>query len=161
MRTAALLAAVVAALLLVPATAAGVDTPDPYVDALAPDNDIPVTDPQNLFGPPDNVFAVVSGRQFRSLVLDLGAGEEGIGNLEVRYLLRPVQWPEPMWVDFLDRNGKRLGQGMLGLAPSGLNPTPSTTTVRNPSTRPYRYLRISTGVQEVSFDSMRAAALAP
>lgn len=153
---------VAAALLLpVPATAATVDAPDPYIDALAPDNDIPVTDPHNLFGPPDDLFALVSGRQFRWLVLDLGAGEEGIGNLEVRYLLRPFQWPEPMWVDFLDRNGRYLGQGMLGLAPGGSNPTPNITTVHNPSTRPYRYIRIGTGLQEVRFDSMRAAALAP
>jgi hypothetical protein len=156
-----LVAAAAAFLLAVPAAAAVADTPDPYIDALAPDNDIPVTDPQNLFGPPDDLFALVSGRQFRYLVLDLGAGEEGVGNLEVRYKLRPVQWPDPMWVDFLDRNGRYLGQGMLGLEPGGLNPTPRVATVRNPSTRPYRYVRISTGVQDVWFDSMRAAALAP
>jgi hypothetical protein len=157
-----LLVAIAAALLLpVPATAASADTPEPYIDALAPDNNIPVTDPQNLFGAPDDLFAAVSGRQFRWLVLDLGAGEEGVGNLEVRYRLGPWQWPDPMWVDFLDRNGRPIGQGMLGLAPGGMNPTPSVTTVRNPSTRPYRYLRISTGLQNVWFDSMRAAALAP
>lgn len=153
--------AVAAALFLpVPAIAAGADIPDPYIDALAPDNDIPVTDPQNLFGSPDDLFALVSGRQFRWLVLDLGAGEEGVGDLEVRYKLRPLQWPDPMWVDFLDRDGRYLGQGMLGLSPGGLNPTPSVTMVHNPSTRPYRYVRISTGVQDVWFDSMRATALA-
>ena len=52
---------------------------------LAPDNDIPVIDPQNFFGPPDGPYALVSGRQARVLVLDLGAGEEGLGDLEVRY----------------------------------------------------------------------------
>jgi hypothetical protein len=62
-----------------------------------------------------------------------------------------------MDVHFLDRNGTDLGQGQLVMIGMG---GPRTTTVDNPSTRPYRYLSILTGLTTVGFDSMRTAALA-
>jgi hypothetical protein len=61
-----------------------------------------------------------------------------------------------MDVHFLDRNGRDLGQGQLVMIGMGAH----TTTVDNPSTRPYRYLSILVGLRTVGFDSMRAAALA-
>jgi hypothetical protein len=130
--------------------------PDPYIDALAPANEVPVTDPANLTGPPDDRFATVSGRFARFLVLDLGAGEEGIGDLEVRFHQSPGTLPQTMDVHFLDGNGQDLGQGQLAMIGTGTR----TTTVTNPSVRPYRYLKILTGLQTARFDSMRAEAVA-
>lgn len=164
MRALTLLVAAVAAVLL-PVPAAGATTPattaaDPYIDALAPSNDIPVDDAANLFGAPDGQFATVNGRQFRFLVLDLGAGEEGVGDLEVHYALQPgTDLAVSMDVHFLDRDGRRLGQGQLGMF--GFDGLPRVTTVKAPSTKPYRYLKILTGLKIVRFDAMRAAALAP
>lgn len=157
MRALTLLLTAVAALLLpVPAAAAA----DPYVDALAPGNEVQVDNPANLTGAPDGQFATVHGRFSKFLVLDLGAGEEGIGDLEVHYALQPNDTLAiAMDVHFLDRNGRRLGQGQLGMV--GFDGAPRTTTVDNPATAPYRYLKILTGVHTVRFDSMRAAALAP
>lgn len=155
MRALTLLVAVVAVLLLpVPAAAVA----DPYVDAIAPTNEIPVTDGANLIGAPDDLFATVSGRFGKFLVLDLGAGEEGLGNLEVRFHNPPGVLGQTMDVHFLTGSGQNLGQGQLVMI--GMS-SPGVTTVVNPSTRPYRYLKILTGLQTVRFDSMRAAAVAP
>jgi hypothetical protein len=139
-----------AAALLLPAA------PDPYIDAIAPANEVPVTDPQNLIGPPDDRFATVSGRLTRFLVLDLGAGEDGVGDLEVRFRQSLGTISQSMDVHFLDANGRDLGQGQLIMIGAGTH----VTTVTNPSTRPYRYLKILTGLQTAQFDSMRAAAVA-
>jgi hypothetical protein len=160
MRSLTLLVAVAAVLALPVPAAATATAADPYIDALAPANEIPVDDAADLFGAPDGRYATVNGRQFRALVLDLGAGEEGIGDLEVHYALQPFDTLGLfMDVYFLDRNGRSLGQGQLGMF--GFDGAPHVTTVTNPSTKPYRYLRILTGLHTVRFDSMRAAAVAP
>jgi hypothetical protein len=159
MRALTLLVAAAAALFLpVPATATttAATAPDPYVDAVAPANEVPVTDPANLTGPPDDRFATVSGRFSRFLVLDLGAGEEGVGDLEVRFHQPFGTLAQTMDVHFLDGNGQDLGQGQLTMIGSGTR----VTTVTNPSTRPYRYLKILTGLQTARFDSLRAEATA-
>jgi hypothetical protein len=147
--------------LFLPATqpAARVAAPDPYVDALAPANEIQVDDAAALTGAPDGRFATVHGRFGKFLVLDLGAGEEGVGDLEVHYALQPYDTlAMSMNVHFLDRFGNRLGQGQLGMV--GFDGRPGVTTVRNPSTAPYRYLQILTGITTVRFDAMRAAGVA-
>jgi hypothetical protein len=146
----------VAAAVLVPVPAVAAAAPDPYVDAVAPANEVPVTDPANLTGPPDDRFATVSGRFSKFLVLDLGAGEEGVGDLEVRFRQPVGTLAQSMDVHFLDGNGQDLGQGQLTMIGSGTR----VTTVACPSTRPYRYLKILTGVQTAQFDSMRAEAVA-
>jgi hypothetical protein len=152
MRAPTLLVAAVAALFLsAPAPAAGA-TVDPYVDAVAAANEVPVTDPANLVGPPDDRFATVSGRFGKFLVLDLGAGEEGVGDLEVRFHQPVGTLMQSMDVHFLAGNGQNLGQGQLTMIGSGTR----VTTVANPSTRSYRYLKILTGIQTARFDSMRS-----
>lgn len=130
--------------------------PDPYVDALAPANEVPVADPANLTGPPDDRFATVSGRFARFLVLDLGEGEDGVGDLDVRFHQPPGTLAQTMDVHFLDSGGQHLGQGQLIMIGTGTR----TTTVANPSTRPYRYLKILTGLQTARFDSLRAESMA-
>ena len=155
MRALTLLVATAAAILVpAPATAQHTAT-DPYVDALAPANEVPVTDPANLTGPPDDRFATVSGRFSRYLVLDLGAGEDGVGDLEVRFQQPIGTLVQTMDVHFVDENGQVIGQGRLTMIGSGTR----VTTVSNPSTRPYRYLKILTGLQTARFDSMRAEAV--
>ncbi|MFD7656952.1 hypothetical protein ACFV4N_23515 [Actinosynnema sp. NPDC059797] len=169
MRTPTLLAAVMTALLLpvptagaaVPATSPSTTAPsataDPYVDALAPDNEVRVDDPAGLVGAPDGRYAVVHGRFAEFLVVDLGAGEEGVGDLEVHFALEPNDvFGVYLDVHFLDRDGRSLGQGRLGMVRAT-----GVATVKAPSAKPYRYLKILTGVRTLSFDSMRAAQVAP
>jgi hypothetical protein len=73
----------------------------------------------------------------------------------VRFHHPPGTIVQSMDVHFLDWTGRDLGQGQLTMIGSGTR----TTTVTNPSTRPYRYLKILTGVQNAQFDSMRTEAV--
>jgi hypothetical protein len=154
MRVLSLFVAAVAALVLV-APVASAD-PDLYLDAIAPESTIPVTNGPNILGAPDDQFAAISGRQYRFLLLDFGAGEEVVGDLEVRHRNPPNTFWKTMDVNFVDRNGHDLGWAQLLLNGSGTQ----VTTVHNPSTSPYRYVRLRTGLQNVDIDSMKAAALA-
>jgi hypothetical protein len=129
---------------------------DPYVDAIAPDNQVEVLNGSDLIGSPDGRFATVRGQFGQHLVLDLGAGEEGVGDLEVRFTNPAGTLTQTMDVHFLDQNGQDLGQGQLVMVGMGAH----TTTVDNPSTQPYRYLSILVGLRTAGFDSMRASALA-
>src|SRR5689334_13560281 len=108
MRTLGLLAA--ALFLPVPARAS---TADPYVDAIAPDNQVEVVNGVDLTGPPDGRFATVRGRFGQRLVLDLGAGEDGVGDLEVWFSNPAGTLGQTMDVHFLNQNGQDLGQGQL------------------------------------------------
>ncbi len=155
MRLLSLFVAAVAALVLA-APAAHAEVPDPYLDAIAPESTVPVINGANLLGAPDDRFATIDGRQFSFLVLDLGAGEEGLGDLEVRYRNSQLTLGKMMDVNFLDRNGRDLGWARLYLPGTGTR----VTTVDNPSALPYRYVRLLTGLQTLDVDSMKAAALA-
>jgi hypothetical protein len=128
--------------------------PDPYLDAIAPESTIPVINGADLLGAPDDRFATIDGRQFRFLLLDLGAGEEGVGDLEVRYRNPYLTLGKMMDVNFVDRHGHDLGWARLFLPGSGTR----VTTVDNPSALPYRYVRLMTGLQTLDVDSMKAAA---
>jgi hypothetical protein len=132
-----------------------VEDPDPYLDAIAPESTIPVINGANLLGAPDDQFATVDGRLYRFLLLDLGAGEEGVGDLEVRYR-NPQVTLGSADVSFVDRKGREIDHALLLLLGSGTQ----VTTVHNSSTRPYRYVRLMTGLQRIDIDSMKAAALA-
>jgi hypothetical protein len=158
MRVLSLFVAAVAALVIVApaAHATPAADPDPYLDAIAPESTIPVINGADLLGAPDDRFASISGRQFSFLLLDLGAGEEGVGDLEVRYRNPPNTFFKMMDVEFVNRNGNTVGRARLFLDGSGTQ----VTTVVNPSTRAYRYVRLMTGVQNADVDSMKAAALA-
>jgi hypothetical protein len=130
--------------------------PDPYVDAISPATGVEVVDGANLLGAPDGRLATVNSRFGRRLVLDLGQGEEGVGDLDVHFANPPGTLSQTMDVHFLAGDGTELGQGQLVMIGSG----PRVATVDNPSTRPYRYLSILVGVQRVHLDAMRAAGVA-
>jgi hypothetical protein len=158
MRVLSLFVAAVAALVLAApvADAAPVPGVDPYLDAIAPESTIPVINGADLLGAPDDRFATIDGRQYSFLLLDLGAGEEGVGDLEVRY--RNPRWSlvRTMDINFLDRKGHNLGWGQLFL----IGTETMVATVHNPSALPYRYVRLLSGLQTLDVDSMKAAALA-
>lgn len=157
MRALTLLTAVAVALVL-PVPSATAAAADPYLDGLAPANEIRVDDAADLAGAPDGRLATVYGRRFGFLVLDFGAGEEVLGDVEVHYELDPWEvFGFGMDVYFLDRDGRNLGRSQLVV---GTWDTDGTTVITSPTTRPYRYLKILTPANMLYIDAMRAAALA-
>jgi hypothetical protein len=132
------------------------ETADPYLDAIAPNSEVTVIDPAAMLGAPDGRFATVNGQYFKRLVLDLGAAEDGVGDLEVVYR-NPFGTPmQSVFVDFLDNSGRKTAEGHLLMIGSG----PRTMVVSNSSTEPYRYLSIVTELQTFTIDSMKTTALA-
>jgi hypothetical protein len=128
---------------------------DPYADAVSPDTTAALTDPGNVLGAPDGQFTTVTGHLGAWIVLDLGAGEEGIGNLDVYYRELDLLVDQTD-VEFLQANGKRVAYASLIMF-SGSR----VATLSNTSTTPYRYVRIRAGsVQRYGLDAIKVAALA-
>ncbi|MBI2484969.1 hypothetical protein HYW18_02370 [Candidatus Uhrbacteria bacterium] len=135
----------VLSLLALPAFA---EEPDRYADT--------VVEGQNFFlsseaalGAPDNVFSDnMSGGG--SLKLDLGRGEEGLGNLTLHYAVFSPQ--VQVIVDLLDANGNLL------LSQGNYAPIANSWVFEYSGTTPYRYVVIyNTGRLTLRIDAVEAA----
>ena len=141
--------------ILSPVAAAATVAADPYADAVSPDTTAALTNPGNVIGAPDGLFTTVTGHLGAWIVLDLGAGEEAIGNLDV-YYRGPDVLADQTDVEFLQANGNRIASATLTMF-SGSR----VATVPNRSSKSYRYVRIRAGVVQVyGLDAIKAAALA-
>ncbi|UJW29652.1 hypothetical protein L3Q67_31050 [Saccharothrix sp. AJ9571] len=112
---------------------------DPYADAIAPSTTAVVQNGANALGAPDGQFATVSGNANSHVVFDLGAGEEGTGDLLVHF--HGFDLVVQTAVEFLDGAGKPISTAPLVMVGFGAH----TATVQNPSAAPYRFVRIRTG----------------
>src|SRR5262249_19509140 len=128
---------------------------DPYADAVTAAT--LVLNPSNAVGAPDgNVASVVSLFSLGSLKLDLGAGEEGAGDLKVYY--QGLSAEVVTTVDFYDAEGELLSSGALHLTQLGGGA--HTAVVDYSGSTPYRYVRLR-GVLLLSFGVDAVEALAP
>ncbi|MGH3624879.1 MAG: hypothetical protein ACRDQ5_24330 [Sciscionella sp.] len=131
---------------------------DPYIDAIAPNTTADVIDPGSALGAPDGRYATVSGRGWvsnRALVLDFGAGEEGVGDIDVYY--HGLTLSQHTDIQFLNSNGTTVASTTLTMIGFGDH----VVTVDNTSTKSYRYLRIHTTVSEhFGLDAIKTAAVA-
>ncbi|MFI6025948.1 hypothetical protein [Amycolatopsis magusensis] len=112
---------------------------DPYADAIAPSTTAVVQNGANALGAPDGRFATVSGNANSHVVFDLGAGEEGTGDLLVHF--HGFDLAVQTTVEFLDGAGQPVSTAPLGMISFGAH----TATVPNPSATPYRFVRIRAG----------------
>jgi MBG domain (YGX type)/Bacterial TSP3 repeat len=131
------LLAVHIALLAGPASAAL--PADPYADAVD-SSSATILNPANAVGAPDGVQATIVSGANNVLVLDMGLGEDGTGNLIVHY--GGLALGLATTVDFLDVNRGLISTGSLNLA--GVGAGASTAVVTYPSApTPYRYVRLN------------------
>ncbi|MCY1043199.1 FG-GAP-like repeat-containing protein [Corallococcus sp. bb12-1] len=108
---------------------------DLYADAVAPGTTPAVLHPSRALGAPDGQRATIPGLLTSALVLDLGQGEEGTGDLRVYYQgLAAVLVAQ---VDFLKADGTRVGSSLLHM---GLGT--HVAVARYPGNYPYRYVRL-------------------
>jgi hypothetical protein len=129
--------------------------PDAYADAVAPESTAVVIDANNAIGAPDGRFAQVSGMfGGRTLVLDLGAGEDGVGSLDLYSSNLNRTFANEIRVDLVTGGGTLVLSRTVNLIGLGSH----TTTVQNASTKPYRYVRIYAYQSQVfGVDAVRAA----
>ena len=111
---------------------------DPYADAVAQGGVSAVLNPQNAVGAPDGNVATMLALLGGSLVLDMGAGEEGTGPLRIYY--RGLTVTLVATVEFLRSDMSLIATGQAQLLELGLGNF--STLVPYSSTTPYRYVRL-------------------
>ena len=98
------------------------------------------TNPGNAVGAPNgSVATVTSALTIGSLTLDMGAGEEGTGDLKVHYAGLSAQLLTT--VDFLDANRAVISSGQLNLVTLGSG-THVAVVKYSAGPTPYRFVRL-------------------
>ncbi|MCP3105420.1 FG-GAP-like repeat-containing protein [Myxococcus sp. K15C18031901] len=111
---------------------------DPYADAVASGTTATVLNANAALGAPDGQAATLLGVLNTALVLDLGQGEEGTGDLRVYY--QGLSLALVAQVDFLKADGTFIGSSSLHLVELGLGTHIAVATY--PGNVPYRYVRL-------------------
>ena len=112
---------------------------DSYADAVASGTTASVLHPSRALGAPDGQVATVLGLRNPALVLDLGQGEEGTGDLRVHY--RGLNVPLVAQVDFLKADGRTpIRSSPLRMVEPG--PGTHVAVARYSGSEPYRYVRL-------------------
>ncbi|QSQ17940.1 FG-GAP-like repeat-containing protein [Myxococcus landrumensis] len=111
---------------------------DPYADAVASGTTATVLNASAALGAPNGQAATLLGVLNTALVLDLGQGEEGTGDLRVYY--QGLSLALVAQVDFLKADGTFIGSSSLHLVELGLGTHIAVATY--PGNVPYRYVRL-------------------
>ncbi|MCP3166188.1 tandem-95 repeat protein [Myxococcus qinghaiensis] len=107
---------------------------DLYADAVAPGTTLAVLNPNRALGAPDGQRATIPGL-LSTLVLDLGQGEEGTGDLRVYY--RGLSVLLVAHVDFL-----KADRTVVASSPLHMGLGTHVAVVSYPGNYPYRYVRL-------------------
>ncbi|NRD59656.1 MULTISPECIES: FG-GAP-like repeat-containing protein [Corallococcus] len=111
---------------------------DPYADAVVSSTTAAVLNASAALGAPDGQAATMLSVLNSALVLDLGQGEEGTGDLRVYY--QGLTLALVAQVDFLKADGTFIGSSTLHLKELGLGTHIAVATY--PGNVPYRYVRL-------------------
>ncbi|QSQ17670.1 Ig-like domain-containing protein [Myxococcus landrumensis] len=111
---------------------------DPYADAVASGTTATVLNASAAVGAPDGRAATLLSLLNSALVLDLGQGEEGTGDLRVYY--QGLSLALVATVDFLKADGTYIGSSPLHLVELGLGTHVAVATYSG--NVPYRYVRL-------------------
>jgi hypothetical protein len=129
---------------------------DPYADAVDPTSSGTFLNPDNALGAPDGTPATVLSVLGSALVLDMGLGEEGTGDLTVYYsgLTTGINTS----VDFLRTDLSVISTGALNLLVLGTGVQTATVSYSGAPTS-YRYVRMkSTLLGAYSVDAIMASS---
>ncbi|WP_342379818.1 Ig-like domain-containing protein [Myxococcus stipitatus] len=111
---------------------------DPYADAVAPGTTATVLNAGAAVGAPNGQAATLLSLLNSALVLDLGQGEEGTGDLRVYY--QGLSLALVAQVDFLKADGTYIGSSSLHLVELGVGTHVAVATYSG--NVPYRYVRL-------------------
>ena len=141
------------------ALALAVPPPDPFADAVdAESTGLTVVNANNAVGAPDEEFATVAGVPANDLVLDMGEGEEGSGDLTVYYQLASVGISTT--IEFLDADRAVIETQEADLATAEMGAFTVVVPFGSPST-PYRYVRFVSNATTYEIDAVEAATFRP
>ena len=145
-------------------SASAAPPPDPYADAVDVSTGLLVIAPTNAVGAPDNNGAVVPAtvvpNSINDLVLDMGEGEEGSGDLTVFY--RGVSADTVATVEFLDASRNLITTGQLALIAVGdAGASAQAVVPYSAKPAPYRFVRFIANTSTYSIDAVQAATFRP
>ncbi|MBZ4399706.1 EGF domain-containing protein [Myxococcus sp. XM-1-1-1] len=123
-----------------------------YAQAVDSTSTAGVLQPAQALGPPDGQAALVLSLPGAALVLDMGEGTEGTGDLEVSYRNATVE--VLTWVEFLRADKSVISTGPLRLANLELG-THTTTVPYQDKPVPYRYVRMTGVLALYGVDAVR------
>src|SRR5215217_5519129 len=126
---------------------------DPYADAVASGTTATVLNASAALGAPDGHAATLVGLLNAALVLDLGAGEEGTGDLRVYY--KGLSLALVAQVDFLKADGTFIASSSLHLVELGLGT--HVAVALYPGNKPYRYVRLRGAVAIYLVDAVETS----
>ncbi|MDC0711251.1 hypothetical protein POL68_22465 [Stigmatella sp. ncwal1] len=140
-------------------TCKGLAPRDPYADAVAPSTSSIVLNADSAIGAPDGKPATVVGVLNSALVLDMGEGEEGTGDLKVYY--QGLGLGIITQVDFLKADNTVISSGALRMLDLSFGTRTATVTYSGAPT-PYRYVRLR-GVLALPYkvDAIEALSIVP
>ncbi|ADO75670.1 conserved uncharacterized protein [Stigmatella aurantiaca DW4/3-1] len=140
-------------------TCKGLAPRDPYADAVASSTSSIVLNPDNAIGAPDGKPSTVVGVLNSALVLDMGEGEEGTGDLKVYY--QGLGLGVITQVDFLKADNTVISSGALRMLDLGFGTRTATVTYSGAPT-PYRFVRLR-GVLAIPYkvDAVEALSIVP
>ena len=145
-------------------SASAAPPPDPYADAVDVSTGALIVAPMNAVGPPDNngalVPATILPTPMNDLVLDMGEGEEGTGDLTVFF--RGVSLNTVATVQFLDASRNLITTGQLDLVAIGdVGASGQDIVPYSAKPAPYRFVRFIGETSTYSIDAVQAATFRP
>lgn len=150
---------VVLLLLLHPSSRAQSAPPiDSYADAVDPLTGGLVSNPQDALGAPDGIMTSVVGILGQNLILDMGAGEEGTGDLTIHY--GDLSVSVTILLEFLDSTYHVIEHSPPVLLSPSIGST-STTVAYTSAPIPYRFVRFFSAVSVYKIDAIQTATHCP
>ena len=140
------------------AWSAAASTPsDPFADAIDPTTSALVLRANAAIGAPDRQYATVQAGSGNGLVLDLGAGEEGRGDLVVHYLRSEASATTTAY--FMNTQGQTVGSKRVSFR--GNRPGANITTLSYGGTAPYRFVRFAPAANDYQIDAVATMMYGP
>jgi len=131
--------------------------PNPYANGVA-NATSKIIDPQHAIGAPDEEYAEIGKGDGQYLLLDMGEGEEGTGNLDLIYQVAQGTW---IALEFL---GEAENGGLLSLEQKDVllqTGIKSILVIYDASPIPYRYVRLSAVDGKYKIDAVIAETHLP
>lgn len=125
-----------------------------YADAVDAMTGRAVVNTTHVLNAPKGPFSFVAGVLGNHVVLDMGDGQDGMGDLRVTY--RGLLLGSAINVEFLDANHQLIATSLLNVVGLGFGSSDTGTVVYPDAPTPYRYVRLVALARQYEIDAVEA-----
>jgi len=133
------------------------DGPDPFANRVA-NATSEIIAPENAIGAPDENYAEIGQEDWQSLLLDMGEGEDGTGDLELNYQVTRDTWITLEFLEETENGALSILERKEVLLRTGIQ---STLVIYDASPVPYRYVRLNAVDGKYKIDAVIAETHLP